>query len=111
MAEITLSKEYKSQVYDCNTLHFHTKSEHRINSKQYDTEMHMVFKTVGQKSFHEEICVIGILFRINPIKASEEKRAIIKSLHPKKEGVYYFRKLIYLNKTLFRIKPSTFMIY
>jgi carbonic anhydrase len=83
-----LSKEYKSQVYECNTLHFHANSEHKINGKKYDAEMHMVFKAAGPKVFHEEICVIGVFFRINPIKASEDKRAIIKSMNPRMEGVF-----------------------
>ena len=47
--------------------------------------MHMVFKTVGQKVFHEDLCVIGVFFRINDLKATDDQRAVLNALNPRVE--------------------------
>jgi len=39
--------------------HFHAPSEHTIDGKYYDAEMHMVFQGITHK---EELAVVGILF-------------------------------------------------
>lgn len=50
----TTTSEWQS--FNC---HFHWPGEHTINGKNFDAEMHMVFKGVD---YEEELAVVGLLF-------------------------------------------------
>ncbi len=63
-------------------LHFHAKSEHKLNGTQYDAEVHMVFKKAGVSVMEDDICVIGILFKIDDDAADENERKILKVFQP-----------------------------
>ncbi|MEE8574070.1 MAG: carbonic anhydrase family protein [Thermodesulfobacteriota bacterium] len=46
------------RVYDLLQLHFHTKSEHQVNGKNYSGEMHLV-----HRNSHGQLAVVGVLIK------------------------------------------------
>lgn len=56
--------EANNKHYDFKQLHFHTPSEHNINSIQSDMEMHIVSVYKTKKMKNPQYLVMGILFRI-----------------------------------------------
>jgi carbonic anhydrase len=66
--------------------HFHSPSEHKINGKTYDSEMHMVFKG---ETYPDELAVLGFLFEASE---SAESSKFFEELnldflnYPKDEG-------------------------
>eukprot|EP00343_Euplotes_focardii_P000144 CAMPEP_0205801336 /NCGR_PEP_ID=MMETSP0205-20121125/3291_1 /ASSEMBLY_ACC=CAM_ASM_000278 /TAXON_ID=36767 /ORGANISM="Euplotes focardii, Strain TN1" /LENGTH=210 /DNA_ID=CAMNT_0053065915 /DNA_START=84 /DNA_END=713 /DNA_ORIENTATION=+ len=54
--------------------HFHSPSEHTINGKYYDAEMHMVFQGITHES---ELAVVGLLFEVDD---SVEKDLFLENL-------------------------------
>lgn len=61
--------EWKSAQF-----HFHSPSEHTIDGKYFDAEMHMVFKGVTHKN---EASVVGLLFEVDE---NAEKDLFLESL-------------------------------
>ncbi|CAG8531347.1 8496_t:CDS:2 [Ambispora leptoticha] len=51
--------------YKLDNFHFHTPSEHRINNRHSDSEVHFVFKT--DPSENAGIAVVGFLFNVDVI--------------------------------------------
>jgi len=49
----------KGKVYQLVQFHFHTPSEHKIDSKQYEMEMHLV-----HANENGELCVLGFIFTV-----------------------------------------------
>jgi len=71
--QINIGKENKCTVsvhgktYTLVQFHFHTPSEHMIDGKQHEMEMHLV-----HLSDKGEIAVLGYLFTVNPITVKSE---------------------------------------
>lgn len=78
----------QGNVYQLIQLHFHTPSEHLINGKQSDLEIHLVHEDVNQS-----IVVIGILVKVGNFNKEFQKIIHSKSLINKKEQM----KVIKLN--------------
>ena len=80
-----------------NEFHFHSPSEHTIDGKYFDAEMHMVFQ--GQ-TYKDELAVVGLLFEVDE---NVEKDLFIESLKIKElskpedehEGINASPKKIY----------------
>ncbi len=51
------SVEIMGKTYDLAQFHFHSRSEHRVNGRQFDLEMHLVHKAADG-----QLLVVGILF-------------------------------------------------
>ena len=62
-------KNYKNvsnwESFNC---HFHWPAEHTINGKNFDAEMHMVFKGID---YEEELVVLGLLFEADENAAKD----------------------------------------
>ena len=50
-------------TYHLRQLHWHTPSEHTIDGRRYDMELHLVHQTLANKT-----AVIGVLYEIGPIR-------------------------------------------
>ena len=89
--------------YKVHSIHFHLYSEHRLASKQYPMEMHMVHKNTNKKDKENENLVIGVFFDyknnienkfLNDMNLSTEKSikgASITNLINKDEEFYYYK--------------------
>ncbi len=56
-------------IYKVDHLHMHGPSEHCLDAKQEDLEMHIVHVLVdgpeGWKDYNEKLAVVGVLFRVD----------------------------------------------
>ena len=59
----------KVTVWSTLQFHFHSPSEHKINGKLYDAEMHMVFQGVTVPT---ELLVLGLIFEVNDTYGNNE---------------------------------------
>nr|XP_043611276.1 alpha carbonic anhydrase 4-like [Erigeron canadensis] len=57
------SIEINGTAYELKQAHWHSPSEHTINSRRYSLELHMVHKSTDPNSKHQ-IAVIGVLYKI-----------------------------------------------
>jgi carbonic anhydrase len=68
-------------IYKVNHLHMHGPSEHRLDGKQEDLEIHIVHELVGGpddwREYREKLAVIGVLFRV-----AEKSHPFIDRLQP-----------------------------
>jgi len=63
------------QVYDLLQFHFHGPSEHTIDGKYFDIEMHMVYKS---KANPDKLAVVGVFF--DREEGGDKENEFIKSL-------------------------------
>ncbi|KAG6546131.1 hypothetical protein Mapa_012165 [Marchantia paleacea] len=61
-------KLYLHDTYNLTGFHFHSPSEHKINSLSYDLELHLVHKTITQNG--PQLAVIGLLYNQGPDNSS-----------------------------------------
>ena len=89
--------------YKLNSIHFHLYSEHRIDSKQYPMEMHIVHKNTNKTDKDNENLVVGVLFDykndknnkfLDDMNLASEKNiqgANILSLIKKEDEFFYYK--------------------
>ena len=75
-------------------MHFHSKSEHKIDGVQYDGELHIVFpkkpvESTGKPEMEDMFCVVGILFKIDDENAKETSSKILNSFSPESPEVHF----------------------
>ena len=103
----------KDKKYYIQQFHFHITSEHRINNKEFDMEMHIVGETNDNK---KESAVIGILWKtgkhnqmLNDLGWTDD---ITDIPSPDKEGPYYkIIKEIKLHELNYVLKEKSFYHY
>ncbi|KAL8214487.1 hypothetical protein R6Q57_003936 [Mikania cordata] len=57
------SIEINGTIYALKQAHWHSPSEHTINSRRYSLELHMVHKSIDPTSKHQ-VAVIGVLYKL-----------------------------------------------
>ena len=89
--------------YKLHSFHFHLYSEHRLESKQYPMELHLVHKNMNKSDTSNENLVIGILFDykddkenkflkdVNLAENKEINNASILYLISKDDTFYYYK--------------------
>ncbi|XP_022143911.1 alpha carbonic anhydrase 7-like [Momordica charantia] len=85
------SIEVNDVVYNLQQVHWHSPSEHSINGKRYDLELHMVHLSSDPNS-KNKIAVVGQLYKIgkpDPVLSllSKDISSMINQKHEKKMGV------------------------
>ena len=94
-------------TYNIRNIHFHLKSEHTINSKTYDMEMHIVHENTNTEDKNNLHMVLAYIFEIDDDEDDgEEEKAFLDSIGfntgeevknvnvkdiVKKEDVYYYK--------------------
>ena len=92
-------------TYKILNIHFHLNSEHTINGKNYDMEMHIVHENTNTKDKNNLHMVIAYIFEIDDDDDDEEKSFLdsigfntgeeVKNVNVqdivKKEDVYYYK--------------------
>lgn len=72
-------------IYKVNHLHMHGPSEHRLDGKQEDLEIHIVHELVGGpddwREYKEKLAVIGVLFHV-----ADKSHPFIDRLQPQGFG-------------------------
>ncbi|BBN19300.1 hypothetical protein MPTK1_8g09460 [Marchantia polymorpha subsp. ruderalis] len=63
-------KLYLRDIYNLSGFHFHSPSEHEIDSISYDLELHLVHKTITQNG--PQLAVIGLLYNEGPDDSSTD---------------------------------------
>ena len=74
------NKKYKGpSMYHGMQFHFHHGSEHTINGKRHDLEMHTVHRPVGGEQGGVQYAAMGILFSVNDatIELTSDQQKII----------------------------------
>ena len=72
---VTFKDGSKVTVWSTLQFHYHSPSEHTINGKLYDAEMHMVWQGITVPT---ELLVLGLIFEVNDTYGNNE---FIESLH------------------------------
>jgi len=119
-------------IYNLTSFHFHLYSEHRLESKQYPMELHLVHKNVNDSDTENENLVLAILFDyaddkvnkfLNDIHLSNESKTIteasISDLIKKDDTFYYYKGSLttepcteHVNWIVFKdIKPMSYELY
>lgn len=78
------------QEYHSRSLHYHTKSEHKINGTLYDGELHMVFEKAGPSVLEDNFCVLGFIFKVDDNKAVKYGRDLLTTFKPTQPDVNIF---------------------
>ena len=89
-------------IYKLSNIHFHLNSEHTINNKLYDMEMHIVHENINSNDINNLHMVISYIFEID----NDEDNSFLNSIGfntgnnvtnvnvqdiVKKENVYYYK--------------------
>ncbi|CAG9310175.1 unnamed protein product [Blepharisma stoltei] len=87
----------QSRIFDEAQFHFHAPSEHLLNGRRYDLEMHVVHK---ERSNTNNIAVLGFVFKEDGVRNPFIDQVIRSSLEPtyidmnllipQKSGVFYY---------------------
>ncbi len=103
MGKIIINLNGSSYNYELNSFHFHLYSEHRLESKQYPMEMHLVHQNNNETDEENKYLVLGILFDyaddkenkflkdINLASQLLIKEADISDLIKKDDTFYYYK--------------------
>ena len=74
---IKLNLNKTSYIYELKSFHFHLYSEHRLESKQYPMEMHLVHENQDTSNKLNQYLVLGILFDY----ADDKENKFLKDIH------------------------------
>ena len=103
---ITVKINGTTFTYKLLNIHFHLKSEHTINGKNYDMEMHIVHENTNTEDKNNLHMVIAYIFEIDDDDDDEEEKTFLDSIGfntgeevknvnvkdiVKKEDVYYYK--------------------
>jgi carbonic anhydrase len=93
-------------TYKILNIHFHLNSEHTINGKNYDMEMHIVHENINTEDKNNLHMVIAYIFEIDDDDDDDEEKSFLDSIGfntgeevknvnvqdiVKKEDVYYYK--------------------
>ena len=103
---ITVKINGTTFTYKLLNIHFHLNSEHTINGKNYDMEMHIVHENTNTEDKNNLHMVIAYIFEIDDDDDDEEEKTFLDSIGfntgeevknvnvkdiVKKEDVYYYK--------------------